>query len=1381
MSSRPLPTSGELRHSPRDRSPPRFITDRRPSSTYSGPPSARLTENNYRPNESNAYFSREPPKGPKAHFDGPRGGGFPPRGRGFTGRIEQWDRETRDPSFPRRDVERDWSRRETFESRDRRPSPPGRNRSRSPVSRDFRNPPPRDLDLARLRRDSHNGPSSTSSSILDAPQSAGFPGRGSSRGRGRGDLDHRGRGRGLVADDRERLQLSRHTQDKSKLRSFRDDKVRERDWETAGRRDGDEKHVRDDLENGPSRVHADTYRPNSRNSNGSLTRPSTPHSGGLQSSYQNGLDRHISNNSVSGLDIPRRPPITPGTDQFSREENRKNPSMLRKDSTLGTYGSRTPSSPPQAPQVPAFGSIANRPINLLATPQIPPGNPQPTKTEVMPQVPSKNLQPDPRELAPTAPKALIPHLPPSTAPRGKTLERTPQNYIASTPTQAHNQNQDIRNPAQINSSMLGIPSAPRFNNMQRVGAPSRFQTLGSAAQLIQNTEQRPPGYSQPRLGQQEASLNAIKPPIRPQARPDPVGITGKTPPRAPMRLMSAQTPFEDSQTGLRNWQFAHKIWINPNNTKINPKPNQQPSIMNTLPPTIPQTVPAKRDYTGESRGSGAQLEQRPQPTHHQPLSQALNSPKPNKIEIHKEPAPREANLEVSKAAHDSGKSPPQVSEPPSASPANLKPVSQDWGNLQGGPTAESLKPEIVSDDEEAMDLDEGDLLEADKKFHQDMQALETQRPAPPRNHPELIPLLKELEALASAAEDLANGLAPEPAESMRLKESFYGRPKLGLPSPKSDGHVNEELEFEEKKASQHLIDDEDENLPLDGLPFLVSGPPTPFSEIELLQTIPKHHENVKSGILAHIRGQKDAVISKWEDSRAEYAQLYKAWRQRVDEIDRQKKAVAEVAYVSASPAPATSPTVTPSSLSEVSRPRLFASELDMQRVLEESKIAAEAEATREKEAQESQALADMEKEAVIPDMLCSYDIMCSRYEDTNHMIDSRKALEVLEFVPPQDDFTPEEHKFFTELFMIHPKKWGTIAAAISGRDYQDCIQHYYLSKKEANYKVQLNKKMTKKGRKVGRGPQTRLKPNALMSDMSGRPHLYENGHYDLPLPLAVTETGRPKRTAAPTFGNAAAEGDPGATNLTPRRGAGTAKGDVSGDHIAERPVARRTRTTQPKEKGAKRGKTAQAHQNILPAASGPSPQKKNVEIVKDTSKELKIEDEQHTRNMEEAQLLTNLQKSQIVPAPIPQRNYTEDWPNKQPTSLNGILSIAPISQSPPPPPAAPPPPPQMQPPQPQQPQPYQQPSQRASQEHLFPHRQAPSQPQQPKGSTAQATSSYWSVPEVTLFKDLLAHFGSDWQQIANHLKTKTPVMVGHMHFFIVFKFSRQRFITNKHT
>jgi hypothetical protein len=44
-------------------------------------------------------------------------------------------------------------------------------------------------------------------------------------------------------------------------------------------------------------------------------------------------------------------------------------------------------------------------------------------------------------------------------------------------------------------------------------------------------------------------------------------------------------------------------------------------------------------------------------------------------------------------------------------------------------------------------------------------------------------------------------------------------------------------------------------------------------------------------------------------------------------------------------------------------------------------------------------------------------------------------------------------------------------------------------------------------------------------------------------------------------------------------------------------------------------------------------------------------------------------------------------------------------------------------------------------------------------TTGNSPSSYWSVPEQNKFPNLIAHFGRDYEAIANFMKTKTVTMV----------------------
>ena len=1347
MSSRPSSDFNEVRNPPKDRTPPRF-TDRRSSASYSAGLSSRINDSSYRANELSPYtgsdrdFPKEPPRGPKAHPDGQRGGGFPQRGRGFSSRIDPRDREVRevrDPSTQKREGDRDWPWRDTFENRDPRPSPTGRNRSRSPAPRDFRDsrdPPPRDLDLTRIKRDSRDAPISAAS-IPEAPASAPFFGRGVPHGRGPGENEARGRGRGIIPDDRESSRLRSRSRDRAWTRDFRNDRSRDREWD-LGRNEAEDRLAKEDLDRELDRSRRDvtSLRPSSRNSNVSLTGPSTPHSASVPPSYQSNTERYASKPSTPIVEAVRRPVANtamPSVDYFSRDDTRKNPHILRKDPIQSSYAPHPTSSPPQATQVPAFGSAIPRYTPTAPANQTSASNIQQPRSEAIPLAVSKSEKVDPTLLAPTAPKALVSQLPP-TAPRAGVLERRSQLNALGSHSHGHIHSQDVRNPSQSVPPVVGSPSAFRSNGITRPGANNRFlhASFATVTHPVRNLDQRLGGSTTPRSNQLDPT------PIPEQSAPKPhsqfnhANNFGKTPPRAPVAVTPSQTSPGAPPLGPRLAQghaairpqvppihrpfSGHKTWINP-------KRNQQPSIMNPMPPTAVATVPAKRDYAGEARTAGTFLDQNAPSSDHTVAYRPHDVPKTEGSQLHSRVEDQTMDLPLTDISIKPASSTLTVSEDfearsTSAFGWEIASQDQDDGETRG-------KLESVSDDEDGMDLDEGDLVEAEKKFNQDILALEAQRPATPRHHMELVMLLEEIDALAGAAEDLANGVVPQPVES---DEKAVERNPIGLPSPKSEEIDDERMEVDNISDFQKDTI-RDETPPVDNLPYLFSGPPTPFSEIQIVQENLEHHDLLKSRILDIISRQRETIMSEDEGLKDEYARLYKPWRQKVNELDQQKKFTTDSTLAPTSPVPITSPVVTPAPLLEGRRTGRFVSELELQRVIEESKIAAEAEEIREKEAQDSQALADLEKEAIIPDMLNKHDAVASLFKNTNHLIDTSMVFEVLSFAQAQDDFTAEEHKLFTENYMIYPKKWGHIAETIPGRDYQDCIMHYYLSKKDANYKVQLNRRIGKRGRKVTRGPQARPKSNALMSDMGKGVQIYESNEFDTPQ-LAVTDTGRPKRAAAPKFGDIG-ELDPTTAVPTPvRRGVGATKGEVMGELVVEKQPTRRARTSQPKEKGTKRGRAP-----LL----APSPQKKEIEVKKPEIKELKLEDGVREKEIEEAKLLASFHASQPNPPVLSPPKLGEGWLGVQQTPINQ----APIGRLP----SQPPP-----------------PVQKQQQQHSIQEQQDPPKQQQGQSRSGSQTSSYWSVPEQNDFINLLKYYGTDWQQIAIYLRNKTPVMVCHLFF-----------------
>lgn len=88
-----------------------------------------------------------------------------------------------------------------------------------------------------------------------------------------------------------------------------------------------------------------------------------------------------------------------------------------------------------------------------------------------------------------------------------------------------------------------------------------------------------------------------------------------------------------------------------------------------------------------------------------------------------------------------------------------------------------------------------------------------------------------------------------------------------------------------------------------------------------------------------------------------------------------------------------------------------------------------------------------------------------RFVSTNaQVVDKSQLLNRLK-TDAVDDFTEEEHLRFIEAYVKHPKEFGKIAAIV-GRNFNDCVMHYYRTKRKANYKaILLERTRKKRGRK----------------------------------------------------------------------------------------------------------------------------------------------------------------------------------------------------------------------------------------------------------------------------------------------------------------------------
>ena len=1282
MSSRFQAGRGDSRYPPRDRSPPRF-SERRPSVPYGAAPLSTRSTNDpiYRSNDPHAHSGsgREPPRGPKAFSAGPGRGSYGTRGRGFRGRGDALTREFRDSreiSAVRRDRDhREWGWRDRDLSRERRPSPIGRNRSRSPPPRDFRDSrdfAPRDGDADRPRRESREGFAQTSPAASDLSLAASSGSRGGFLSRTRTERDYNRRSRGSFGEDRESFRARSRSRERPWERRAVDDRDRDR-AQVQNRRDEFSRKEWDDKDREPDRaakeVSAQRSEPDASAS--VRSRSVSPrvgyHSVTARPSYP-GKEADV--NSYERLVYDLR-----STDQPVQSHATERRASVSLD-TIRDLPPQRASSPPQAPQVPAFGSIVypKQSIDRIS------GADSPSKNAALPTAPH-----NPATMAnvPSAPKAQIF----GSLPTGPKAEQVGERRLladSARPYGRFQDNHDISRFANTHASVteasttatLGGALSSNANRDTRKGQPSPQTAYDRAQQGTSIDKEEDGAYMS-----STASFNpAAAPYNRPYFQDTPSHSSPRKIPTGPKADRSRPQPWptmtspanamlNGPNTMQRPPRQGNLIWVRPG---LNTPRASASSMLSSGPSSMMYPRQESNEASDGDNDEVESLRAPESPTNTLPFGGS---------------APKQTDLE-----HNLSR---KIPEGLPAASGGISPKAEDFGeppdlNSIIKENVESGKENAVSEDEQ-MDLDE-EYRADEHKFKQQLRLLEAKRPASPSHNVKLLLLMDEIDALASAADDRATGVSLYKIEPQLTDE----RTPNAYPSPQ----VAEDESCQMVPIIAHSPIIQAETPPMDSLPYLASGPPTPFSEMEELQEQSDFQEIIDAQLLTELRARLKLEETDQEQIKQRFYEDYKSWRLAVEEWEEKKKSENKIPSVPSTPAPIVTPFVQSTPVMEGRRSGRNVSELDFERAIRESVMyQAEEERRREQEAKSS---INPEKEAIIPDMLEDHEVQTRRLIDTTNRIDSKDAYKALGYVPKEDDFSFEEQDVFMESFLTNPKKFGLIAKDLPNRSYQDCIRHYYLTKHAAHYKEKYNSRMKKGRAKPGR--------KGLPSKAGvGAPSLMPHAMVDEIIQIAVTDTGRPRRAAAPTFGGDG-DADTSTPSITPnKRNISGAKGD-GGEPSAEKPTAKRTRAIPTKEKGARKGRNP-----LLAAAPGPLPQKLEKDRTRGKSKEPKLESGQQLEEIRTAEVLAGLHQNQIIP-PFNQQQGNEGWLGTQQVPMNNVGAVAKPSY-------------------------------------------AVQEPLQPQHRGAPPTSSYWSVPEQTDFNNLLQHFGTNWQAIADHMKTKTQTMV----------------------
>ncbi|KAI4944575.1 hypothetical protein J4E91_008578 [Alternaria rosae] len=1416
MSASRYPENGRY---PRDRSPPYRDRDRRPSNFSSGyPPRGNET---FRPNAESGGFSREVPKGPKSLSDAPRGPPVGPpssasaaprddRGRGFAGRGEATPLRTAPPlssgpGFPhnsqnswRADRDRD----RDFDRRERRPTPPRRSPIRdSRDPRDQRDFGPRELDVSRARRNSREGPPSAGSTYSDPPP----PGtassyRGGGIGRGRGGFA--GRGRNFHNDDRDRHHDSRdripertyrprsRTPPRRQERDIRED----RDFD---RRERDDRRFPREYDSyiGPAGAAKpglralDTHRgpgpSDLRHLPGTPTGP-TPHS----SHHASPSDRL----GPQGDTYSRRSSVAidPLSAKDPRREPGKDEALLasRAEASRERYAPRA-SSPPAS--IPAFGGSNvwrapisdNKPsaVTVAPTKSAQPTPAPTTNTSVGPVTPAAPVTPVKAAVIPTAPKATILQGLSTLPPTGPKADRAPDRPLLG----------DV--PKQENRAAHPAPTRMEPPSIPPTVVPSQATDASGSDNVAAKVPISPQMAAPPKVPSMAPSAPptaptapsgaAKSPPQGPAARPRP-------PPTAPQAARVNVSPSFSRATLPQYTPRDASPSANPSGfgprsgggggSAINTSPQSLPANIPTGPkadrtpmaprplssypqsdrPGFPPTrgplsggpksmqwvrpgfnssrpsVPTKREFPAEDRErpfgtvpKAPRLEHSVSAAQIQRNSQAKSvSPSFSRIQTETE-RPRERAVSAERPVVPSPKPTPIETRRHSdvvmaeASPRMAKPPM----------SAASSAPEALQDSDDDLDLDEDDFAESEAKYNRERARLEAKRvdlSAPhlrattplqeivllsclnvehlPQTQPDVVSVEETSTPFPQEQEE--SHFSPvqvrpvEPAVTQAAPESITA----DLPTPKAE--ESEDVEMEDKEETKERSaapatmalrlrrenSADQETLPdLSSLPYLGSGPPTPLSDIG--QDRPNLSNDIMNAIRSKLRKSIEPELNT-DQILERYAATYRAWRVSIRPLDEERDQDDQDRQPSAEPTlKAVTPDVQNAAMTGIldgslaptgrrSHASRWATELDLEAVIKESLKTAEEEKLGKKDKEPRKAMADPEKEADLPLELTEAEAQRRRFIDTNFQREPGQGIFVFHYEPPEDDFTPEEHRVMVHNYKDqYAKKWGKLAEVLykevgTERTYKDCINHYYATKWGREYKGKLRKARAprKRGGAVGRG-------RGAIANMDRPEGPGEDG-----LPLPVTETGRPRRHAAPKFGPTETEFDP-----------------ITGIPIPGR-ARRQTDADDTQEKAMRRGKSAKdkvgrkAKNTPLAAVPIGSPVKVD---RKDKNMGVKMEDDLGKRPMND------------MPIPMPlipmedQMMLAGDL--QQLSGLPGSLIDRPKTQA----------------------------------------------------GARPGPSSYWSVSELQDFDKNVAHFGTDWIAIANHMGTKTHTMIKNQYLRLV--------------
>lgn len=1167
------------------------------------------------------------------------------------------------------DYHRDRRERSPARFGDRRPSynePP-----RAPRGRELRDAPPlgrtprdfaprdapRDADIQRPRRNSRDGPLSAGSTYSDPPPFRG----GFGRGRGRGDPDFRGGRGGRRFDDRDAYVRDRSPprwarEDRSPPwrdeRRFerRDDGRRNDPWPER-ERDRDFDRWRDGPSNPDGRAPSDSQLPSTQNA-------------GIVNPERLALIE----DSVPDMSVRRASTISVPP-QASRGDGRREQSDLppyvsaRTDSISAKYPSRTSSPPAQPPPVPAF-TLSFAPA---AQPRVD------TKLEATAK-PGESSVTEPAEQPGTAAAKLVKTAtgPTASAPIGPDAAAFAGNADGASDVATR------------------LPTSRSWDNLSAVATQQSSSTKSTSPVLQgptrtadfvaptgpKSSRANPQTSMSPRLPFAELSHHSSQ--MRPRSPP----TTAPSGPRAHAPSRSPDTTFTGAPTGPKVDRIPPAAPRDADRANALLRASERSSqVQNRIPPTAPRSQQGWNLWRRDTA----------------PNIVAKREPPANSL--------RAADPNVPSIAHTR----PQADTASHAAPSAKRAASPKGHSAQqsffGQPAkdpddelASDLADDSISSSDDDDDDDEiVDLALFEAKFKRRQRELEAKLvDLSDRQYRATTPLetIARLACITMADVERfkdrdieMDGTETQPARLTRHNTTTLA------PSSGSDEGVDLATPVDEEDTSVliHTGDDDEEDLrrifrptPVEiSLPYMTRGlRDNMISELDA-GLIAASNKEVEDRLIVEFQ-KREHLIHVFEEG---FEELYRRWRLECEDLDYDRERQEELERqrsLEPGPEPDPSPSTAIMPVLEGRRPHRWASEYEIEQVLKQSEETARIEQEKaDREAKRVQA--DMEKEAELPDQLDPQDFVAQAFIDENRLRNPESLTVVFAYEPAIDDFTEEEQQIFVAAFKEEPKKWTEIASLLPGREPKDCIRHYYANKWDGRFRD--NKHRRNKAGRRGRGGKAIRNRASAMADLAGSD--------DMPVP--VSDSGRPKRAAAPTtFAEKETEAKAMLAGQSPAKRANVKQEGAD----AEKPAKRARKTA-----GEKIGRKPKGTQQLAQIAAAPiiSPEGRPMQMVQPH------EHLDRSRALEDASLLTAFHNSRAA-VPIEQQTVFATSDKFAPRLYDDTDRLrVPVSSA--------------------------------------------------ASSSKPSPSSYWSVPEQGDFLKYIAHFGTDFAAIAAHMGTKTQTMI----------------------